>query len=87
MISHCFHVVVTVKLSICITSFLGKVIKLLGMLCFIYIYIYTGLPTTNETSDTIVQNLNCFLIFTVSVKCKLVCFWDKSLNKELDYYI
>ena len=68
MISHCFHVVVTVKLSICITSFLGKVIKLLGMLCYIYIYIYTGLPTTNETSDTIVRNLNCFLIFTVSFK-------------------
>ena len=50
------------------------------------LYIYTGLPTTDETLDTIVRNLNCFLIFTISVKCKLVCFFAKSLNKELDYY-
>ena len=29
----------------------------------------------------------CFLIFTIPVNCKLVCFFAKSLHKALNYYI
>ena len=43
---------------------------------------YTGLPTKDETSETIVRNLYIHDSFTENN-----CFFTKSLNKPLGYYI
>ena len=49
----------------------------------------TGLPTKDETSETIVRNLYCLFPceFTIACNCKLVAFFAKSSNTPLNKYI
>ena len=50
----------------------------------IFFKINTGLPTKNDTLETIVQNLYSS---TIPCNCKLVCFFAKSLKKQWGDYI
>ena len=59
------------------------------LILFHIVYLITGLPIKDETSETTLRNIFslCFLIFMILCNCKLVCFCTKSFNKPLDNYI
>ena len=60
-----------------------------NLILFHIVYLITGLPIKDETSETTLRNIYSlyFLIFMIPCNCKLVCFCTKSFNKPLDNYI
>ena len=56
----------------------------------IHIFLYTGLPAMDKTSETTVRNLNCtesklnVSLFMIPWNCKLVSFFVKSLKKHIN---
>ena len=51
------------------------------------INLLTGLPEKNETSETIVLNIHCLLLYVIPCNRKLMFFLSKSLNQPSRLYL